>query len=193
MEEESSGFTRYAVLIAATIFGLRLYFYIRGQFRPLKLFQKHILITGGSSGLGRELAKECFFKGAKVTLIARNKSTLIDTAKKICRGVDNTGQGECIQVFDVDINNPDKLESVIDRAESRFGEIFLFFACAGSMKGGYFLDTNLKTFREQIETNYLGTVNSLQPIAKRMCKRQMGHICLIGSSHSFLPMPGACA
>ncbi|CAG9318471.1 TSC10 [Blepharisma stoltei] len=193
MEEESSGFTIYAVAIAITIFCLRLYFYIRGQFRPLNLNHKHVLITGASSGLGRELAQECFMKGAKLTLIARDKLTLIDTAKKICRGVDNSGQGEYVQVFDVDISNAEKMEAVIERAENRFGEIFLCFAFAGNISGGYFLETGLNKFKEMMETNYLGTINTVMPVAKRMSKIRMGHICLVGSAHSYLPIPGSCA
>ena len=45
---------------------------------------KHVIITGGSSGIGLELAKECVRKGSRlVTLVARNENKLSEAKKEV--------------------------------------------------------------------------------------------------------------
>lgn len=120
----------YIIAISVLIFVLRLYFFLRGKFRPLRLAGKHVLITGGTSGLGAELAKECYYRGAFVTLIARDKDTLFEILNNNEVHRETTGLGHHMQVFQLDICQADKLDSILDQAERRFGKIFLCFNCA---------------------------------------------------------------
>lgn len=185
--------TKYFVVAAISVFSLRLYFHIRGLFRPLKLKDKHVLITGGSSGLGKEIAKECYYRGAYVTVLAKSRSSLLATMKELEIHNENSGLGNFLQVFDCNLATSEGIEAVVDRAERRFGPVFLFIGCSGTAKGGFFLDTTPQTFKEQMKSNFFSTVNSLQPVAKRMTKRQVGHVCLVGSYQSYTPVPGMCA
>ena len=53
-------------------------------FRPgVKLLGKHVIITGGSEGLGYSLAREFCMKGCRVTIIARTQSKLDQALKKL--------------------------------------------------------------------------------------------------------------
>mmetsp|Transcript_21515 Transcript_21515/g.39356 ORF Transcript_21515/g.39356 Transcript_21515/m.39356 type:complete len:329 (-) Transcript_21515:827-1813(-) len=178
---------------AALLFAIRLYYSLRGQIVPLQLADKHVLITGGSSGLGKELAKECYFRGAKVTVFARNRESLLACLNEIERQSDTSGLGSYFQVFDVDVTNEDEVEKAIKRAESRFGNIFMLLACAGRTRSGYMLNTSLSCYREMMEANYMGVLNVLHPVARRMCENEKGHIGLVLSSEVYAPLPGVSA
>jgi 3-dehydrosphinganine reductase len=178
---------------AAVLFAARLYYSLRGQIVPLQLADKHVLITGGSSGLGKELAKECYFRGAKVTVFARNRESLLASLNEIERQSDTSGLGSYLQVFDVDVTNEDEVEKAIKRAETRFGSIFMLLACAGQTRSGYMTNTSISCFREMIEANYIGVVNVLHPVARRMCETEKGHIGLVLCSEVYAPLPGVSA
>lgn len=178
---------------AAILFGFRLYYSLRGLIVPLQLAEKHVLITGGSSGLGKELAKECYFKGAKITVFARNRKALLGCLNEIERQADSSGLGRYFQVFEVDVTNEDEVEKAIKRAESRFGNIYMLLACAGNVKSGFMLNSPLHVYRNMMEDNYMGVLNVLHPIARRMCEAEKGHIGLVLSSEAYSPLPGISA
>jgi 5,10-methylene-tetrahydrofolate dehydrogenase/methenyl tetrahydrofolate cyclohydrolase len=63
------------------------YFYARAwhYFDPLRFNMQHVIIIGGSDGLGKELVKEVFMKGALVTIIGRDENKM----KTILEELDN--------------------------------------------------------------------------------------------------------
>jgi len=69
--------------------------YLYTKFRtPQSLHGKHILITGGSSGLGLALAKLVARKGANVTIVARNKQKLDTAVQEIRNEIRTTSTNE---------------------------------------------------------------------------------------------------
>ena len=62
------------VLGAVGVLGLALYFIVLKNKRDkIDLHGKHVVVTGGSSGIGRDLCIEAFKQGAHVSILARNK------------------------------------------------------------------------------------------------------------------------
>ena len=51
---------------------------------------KHVLITGGSKGIGKEVAKECVKRGANVSILARNPQQLSEACQEISQLINNT-------------------------------------------------------------------------------------------------------
>ena len=70
------------VAIVAIIFALLKFFFVT-KVSPLNLQSRHVLITGGSKGIGKALALEATRRGANVTIVARNKDTLKDVCDQL--------------------------------------------------------------------------------------------------------------
>lgn len=87
------------------------------------LKNKNIIITGASSGIGRQCAITCSRLGANVILIARNEEGLKQTFNKLSKGNHIT----IIQ----DITNYNKLEDIVDIAVEKIGNISGFIYSAG--------------------------------------------------------------
>ena len=90
---------------------------------PFSLESKNIVITGASSGIGRQCAISCSLMGANIVLIARNEERL----KETCGHLDNGNH----LYFSQDITEYNKIESVISETVSKLGKIHGFIHSAG--------------------------------------------------------------
>ena len=90
---------------------------------PFSLKNKNILITGASSGIGRQCAITFSQLGANVTLIARNKERLKETYNKLDKGNH--------LIISQDITEYNKLEEVVNTAADKIGKISGFVHSAG--------------------------------------------------------------
>lgn len=91
---------------------------------PMELTGKHILITGGSSGIGRAAAVQASKLGAKVTIIARNEERLQETISMM----DNV---EFHQYYVMDLNEVEKIEGLIKQIVAERGAVDGFCHAAG--------------------------------------------------------------
>ena len=69
----------------------------------LKLAGAHVLITGGSSGIGLEIGKECARKGAFITLVARNKQKLEEAKIEVEKCLHGGGERQCVNFLQLDV------------------------------------------------------------------------------------------
>ena len=163
------------------------------RLKKLEIYRKHVLITGGGSGLGKEVARECFYKGAFITLISRNKTHLLETLKELEVNCNNSELGKFVQIFNTDLSKNEKFEEILKQAEHRFGPINLFISCAGTNEYGFFLESDNKIYKRLMKNNYISVVNSLLPVSKLMCSRKKGRICLVTASQCYMPIIGSSA
>jgi len=84
---------------------------------------KNIIITGASSGIGRQCAISCSKMGAIVVLISRNKERLNETYNNL--------EGNNHLIYSIDITEYDKIESTISEAVTQLGKIHGFIHSAG--------------------------------------------------------------
>jgi 3-dehydrosphinganine reductase len=154
---------------------------------------KHVLVTGGSQGLGKALASQLLARGAKVTILARTEATLA-TAEHELRAEhqarNTTTESVPIQHVAASITDSASLEGAVARASAAFGPIDTLVCCAGAAAPGLFLHTGLDTFSRSMETNYMGTVRSIKAVVDGMVARRDGHIILIGSAMSAVGFMG---
>ena len=68
----------------------------------IKLDNCHVVIAGGSSGIGLEIAKFCYQNGSRVTIVARNKKKLETAKTKVEKSL---SKGALVQIVSVDISN----------------------------------------------------------------------------------------
>ena len=107
---------------------------------------KVAIVTGASSGIGREIAIEAAHAGARLVLVARNESRLSEVAEQ-CRAT-----GTEAQAVIGDVRLSDTVSDAVSLAVGRFGAIDVLVPCAGVYTEESAGD-ELAQFDEQIETN----------------------------------------
>lgn len=152
----------------------------------MKKTYKTILITGASSGLGRELAIQYANKGIILYLTGRNKSRLLDTVN-ICQD-----KGANVLSKDIDVKDKESLYDWVVECD-KLNNIDLVIANAGISAGTSFNKKDSSQVYDIYETNIIGVLNTIQPIIPLMMKRRQGQIALISSMSSFIGMPSCPA
>ena len=117
---------------------------------------KHIVITGGSSGLGLELAQRLAAEGARLTLIARDGQKLAEAAASIRRNLP-TAQ---VNIQAVDVCDEQATQAAMQQIAGQHAGIDMLINSAGILREGRFEKMPLKDFRDIMEINYFGLINS---------------------------------
>ncbi|GJQ12033.1 hypothetical protein GpartN1_g3824.t1 [Galdieria partita] len=182
------------MLIVVLLLCLSIFLLHRKVSQEAKLLLKgeHVLITGGTSGIGLEFAKLCVLHGCYVTVVGRNATRLeeaLQTLRKFSKRVG--GREPAGYLFDVAEAN--SCENLFAQAEQKQGPVFLLICCAGSCIPGYFEDLDPKVFESQMRSNYFSAVYPVQSAFKRMKDRRRGHIVLTSSIGGLLGVFGYSA
>lgn len=142
---------------------------------------KAILITGASSGLGRELAIQYAKSGVILYLTARNKTRLLETV------VSCETRGANVLSKSIDVRDKETLKNWILDCD-KIKSIDLVIANAGISAGTLDSVKPDKQVYEIYETNIIGMLNTIEPLIPLMKNRQSGQIVLISSMASFIGM-----
>jgi 3-dehydrosphinganine reductase len=145
---------------------------------------KLVLITGGSSGIGLNLAFQLAEKGASVFILARRQD-LLDSAVLEIRKHANNNQQKFGAIL-ADVSEPKQLAEKINGFISEFGVPDILINSAGVTRPGEFVEQDIEYFRWMIDINYLGTVYVTKLIVPGMIKRSSGHIINISSIAGFI-------
>ncbi|KAH7643138.1 hypothetical protein DERF_010540 [Dermatophagoides farinae] len=159
------------IIILAIIY---LYEWFKSLCHLKQLNGRHVFITGGTKGIGLEIAKICVKNGANVTIVARDEECLQQTKIDLISMANNCDQ-QNILTFSVDISNrqPFQLERAIFDAESDSGPIDLLICCAGTAIARTFNECSLDEFHRMMNVNYFGTVNTIKTCLQSLKKSQM--------------------
>nr|CAG4643703.1 EOG090X00M6 [Lepidurus arcticus] len=169
-----------------------MYYFSRGS-APKSLVGKHVLITGGSSGIGKELAKEAIKLGANVSLLARTKSKLDQTVEELRPLIRNV-KIQQILAFPVDVSGSyDKVEDVISQAQDLFGPVHMLVNCAGTSIPGRFDELPVDDFKYMMNVNYLGAVQTTKAAIKSMKNARGGKIVFVSSQAGLIGVYGFSA
>uniref|UniRef100_A0ACB8FCE9 Uncharacterized protein n=1 Tax=Sphaerodactylus townsendi TaxID=933632 RepID=A0ACB8FCE9_9SAUR len=137
-------------------------------------------VTGGSSGIGKSIAVECFKQGAFITLLARNESRLVEAKKEIEKYAVNDKQ--VVQCISVDVSKDcASVERVIKQAQDKLGPVDMLVNCAGTSVTGKFEELGISNFEELMSVNYLGSVYPARAVITTMKERRMGRIVFVSS------------
>ncbi|HEX5520791.1 MAG TPA: SDR family NAD(P)-dependent oxidoreductase, partial [Longimicrobiaceae bacterium] len=91
------------------------------------------LVVGGSSGLGRAVARELLREKAKVVIAARHEGRLRDAAEALRR--ETGGQ---IATISADVTRPADIDRLVEQTVERWGRLDIVVANAGGPRGGTF-------------------------------------------------------
>lgn len=129
---------------------------------PFALDGKHILITGGSSGLGRFFAETLAARGARVTVAARRAEAL----EKIVGHIEQQ-KGLAHSVI-MDVTAPRSIEGAFEAAEARFGPVEIVVNNAGVTSTRLALEQDEASWDKVLDTNLKGVWLVAQCAGRRM-------------------------
>jgi short-subunit dehydrogenase len=136
------------------------------------------VVTGASTGIGRELAKICAREGFDL-LIAADEPAIEDAAREI------RNLGAAVDAVQADLATTEGVDKLCAAIKGRPVEALLANAGRGLGKG--FLDQDWKDVRDVVDTNVTGTIYLIQQVGRGMRERRAGRILITGSIAGFIP------
>jgi 3-dehydrosphinganine reductase len=142
----------------------------------------HVIVVGGSSGIGLSIAKECAIQGIKkITILARTQKRL-DEAKAEIEAVckTNSHSTTTVQTFSVSVSDYQAVEKAAnhimgtDKRQQQKDERVVLFNCAGISYTADFENIPIDVYRKLIDTNQLGAM-----YVARAFLPHMHHGCIV--------------
>ena len=161
----------------------------RQQPQTIELADRTILITGGSRGLGLELARQAVSAGAKVAICARNKAELQRARRELNRLRKEEGNSTKVLAISCDVTQPGQVKSMIRRVKRTLGPVEILINNAGIIQVGPEEEMNRKEFEEAINTHYWGPWHTMQAVLPGMREQQAGRIVNIASIGGKVSIP----
>ena len=141
---------------------------------------KNIVIIGASHGIGRDLAFEFFKENANLFLAARD----LDALTKIKIELQDKAQ-----IFALDVIDENHVREVLES----ISQIDLFIYCAGIYKPMVSYKIDLVEAKKINDVNFVGALNCLDVVIKKMLKQKSGHIALVASVAGYVGLPKSFA
>ncbi len=135
---------------------------------------KHVLVIGGSSGLGLSIAEAFHRQGAEVAIAARDSQRLSDAAARI------SDDQRSVTTWEVDLCEASSINALVDATQSRWGHLDVLVNSAGVSDRGRIEDTSAERFLELFHLNCIGTLRSIQGFLSLLLPVQ-GSVVNIGS------------
>ena len=145
----------------------------------LGLKGKHVLITGGSKGIGLACAQAFRSEGARVAIVSRSQANL-DAAKKVL--------GDCFCIAS-DLTDAAAAASMVERVEKEFGALDVLVNSAGAARRTNADELTPAAWRAAMDAKYFSYVNVIDPVVKRMAARGRGAIINVIGQGGKVPSP----
>ena len=143
-----------------------------------------VLITGGSRGIGKELASAFVSRDAQVIIAGRNKETLDKTATEISTSSNSVSVEICA------VSNGDDVEASVESVMSQYGKIDTLVSVAGvnkRMKAEAYTDEEYDSITN---INAKGAWITAQTVGRKMITQGNGSIINVDSLNTYAPLRG---
>lgn len=135
---------------------------------------KIVWITGASSGIGEEMARQAADKGSSVVLSARN----FDTLEKIRSSLKNPEKHWSLTL---DLERSENFNDLCQQVIEKYGRIDILVNNGGLSQRSKVAETSLETDRRIMEINYFGNIALTKAVLPHMIKQRSGHFVVISS------------
>ena len=147
--------------------------------------RKNILITGASSGLGKEMARQFAAKGRNLALCARR----VENLEALKAEIEQAHPGVTVAIKALDVCDYDKVFEVFREFDAELGGLDRVIVNAGMGKGqplgtGYFWAN-----KQTAETNFVAALAQCEAALELFRKRNAGHLVMISSMSAMRGMP----
>lgn len=140
-----------------------------------ELTGKTAIVTGGSRGIGREMAEALAEAGASLMLCARRSEWLDETV------LDFAARGFDVRGMVCDVANPDEVRTVVEAAVAETGSVDILVNNAGISWGAMPEEMPLEKWQKVIDVNLTGCFLFAQAAGREMLKKNAGSIINIAS------------
>lgn len=145
------------------------------------------IVTGASTGIGRELARQLGSAGARVGLLARRLGLLDELAAEV-----RSAGGTAFPVA-VDVRSHDDVKRAVQAVRESLGPIDLMIANAGVGAPTLLDPVNIADVDAMIQVNVLGVVYAFSAVLPEMLERGSGRLAAVSSLAGYLGLPGESA
>jgi short-subunit dehydrogenase len=142
------------------------------------------VVTGASSGIGEELARQLAARGYALVLVARRTDRLVSLARRLTAD----HQVECAP-YQADLSKTDERNRLCDALQADRSRIEVLVNNAGFGTHGFFHETDLARELELIEVNCSAPVHLTKRILPWMMERQKGFVLNVSSLSAYMPGP----
>jgi NADP-dependent 3-hydroxy acid dehydrogenase YdfG len=136
---------------------------------------KVVLITGGSTGIGAEVARLLASRGAKVAIAARRKDKIDEVAAHI------VSEGGTARGYALDVTRKQEVEAVVQAVVTDFGRLDVLINNAGLMPIRPMSEVNTDEWDAMIDVNLKGTLYGIAAALPRFLAQESGHIINLSS------------
>ena len=136
---------------------------------------KTAIVTGGSRGIGVEMAEGLAEAGASLMLCARREEWLMETVEEF------RGRGFSVEGRAADVSKPEDVQRVVDATVQKFGKVDILINNAGISWGAMPEDMPLEKWQKVLDVNLTGCFLMAQAAGREMLKHNSGSIINIAS------------
>ncbi len=145
---------------------------------------KVVLITGASSGIGKQTAIEFAKLGSNIILVARTKNKLEQVENQLKQFNVTTLVCPC------DVSKKEQVENMSKIVLKKFNSVDILINNAGFAIYGSVFDLSIDEIESQMETNYFGMIYCTKLFLPLMIKQKSGHIVNVASVAASFGLPG---
>ncbi|MFX0104716.1 MAG: SDR family NAD(P)-dependent oxidoreductase [Candidatus Hodarchaeota archaeon] len=153
--------------------------------------EKWALICGGSKGIGKAVAKEIIQLGGNVCIVARNLETLNRAAKEIDEL--KADQNQIVELISCNTTNMDKLKPLLTEFINKYGVPDYLLNFVGISYPDYIEKLTLDDFKNHMNINFYGQLNSILILLPYFTKSKKGHIINTSSVSGYIGQMGYSA
>ena len=161
----------------------------------LNLRGQHILITGGSKGIGLACAAAFLAEGARLSLVSRNREHLETARQQLASALPDNK--ERIALHAADLQQPQAAAHALASAEAAFGAVDVLINCAGAARRTPPEDLTAQAWHDAMNAKFFTYVHMVDLVIKKMADRGRGAIVNVvgagGKVASPIHLPGGAA
>ncbi|KAM4631999.1 dehydrogenase/reductase SDR family member 7B isoform 2-T3 [Discoglossus pictus] len=148
-----------------------------------------VVITGATSGLGKECSKLFYQAGARLVLCGRNQERLEDLVRELSRTKVKSSQTHKPHMVIFDLSDVETVSSAAEEILHLAGRVDILINNAGISYRGTIADTAVSVDRMVMDTNYFGPVALTKALLPSMIRNRRGHIVAISSVQGKISIP----
>lgn len=150
----------------------------------LGLKGKHAIVTGGSQGIGKAIAREFAREGVNVAIVARNKDPLAATAAEL-----SAETGGRVIALAADVTSKEQVEAMVAEAVARFGGLHILVNSGASPGGSAGATGPIETVIDEVllgdfNVKYMGALRCARAVIPHMKQAGWGRIISIGGNNA---------